>query len=408
MSNGNSSFSKKFSFGAMITLLLVVMAPQLGLSVITPSFARMASDLNVNVAQLQWTTTIYMAGYALSMFVGGFLAEKYDAVKLQAFGLIVFSIGSILCAFSQSIFPLSAGRFLQALGGTSATVLCRLIIRRRIDPAFRIAPLANLTMVISLTPALAPLLGGVASLFFPWRAIFVVLAVLGITLSLLCLGFLGSAKADEPSLPSLASTLSSIGASLSNLSYLWYSAALALVWMSYFGFLALSPGFFETNYGITGISYGVLMLWPAVGYWFGSYLIKYTANPTKFAHTSIMVSGLVALAVLLVGLVAPLLLAWVVIAILCTQFIGVGATIPYSQNGQLALPLPLPGVSTGLFFFIQMMSGAVYAAVANSFEATSFRSVLAFVAAPQLVLCLAFVAISLIGGGGKFRVPTRK
>lgn len=150
----------------MITLLLVVMAPQLGLSVITPSFARMASDLNVNVAQLQWTTTIYMAGYALSMFVGGFLAEKYDAVKLQAFGLIVFSIGSILCAFSQSIFPLSAGRFLQALGGTSATVLCRLIIRRRIDPAFRIAPLANLTMVISLTPALAPLLGGVASLFF--------------------------------------------------------------------------------------------------------------------------------------------------------------------------------------------------------------------------------------------------
>ncbi|ERJ43085.1 hypothetical protein N579_09860 [Corynebacterium pseudodiphtheriticum 090104] len=211
----------------MITLLLVVMAPQLGLSVITPSFARMASDLNVNVAQLQWTTTIYMAGYALSMFVGGFLAEKYDAVKLQAFGLIAFSIGSILCAFSGSIFPLSAGRFLQALGGTSATVLCRLIIRRRIDPAFRIAPLANLTMVISLTPALAPLLGGVASLFFPWRAIFVVLAVLGITLSLLCLGFLGSAKADEPSLPSLASTLSSIGASLSNLSYLWYSAALA-------------------------------------------------------------------------------------------------------------------------------------------------------------------------------------
>lgn len=101
----------------MITLLLVVMAPQLGLSVITPSFARMASDLNVNVAQLQWTTTIYMAGYALSMFVGGFLAEKYDAVKLQAFGLIVFSIGSILCAFSGSIFPLSAGRFLQALGG---------------------------------------------------------------------------------------------------------------------------------------------------------------------------------------------------------------------------------------------------------------------------------------------------
>lgn len=400
MAKEANGFANKFSTGAMVTLLLVVMAPQLGLSVITPSFSQMAADLNVNVAQLQWTTTIYMAGYALSMFAGGFLAEKYDAVKLQAIGLILFGAGSLLCALSSSIFLLSLGRFLQALGGTSATVLCRLIIRRRIDPAFRIAPLANLTMVISLTPALAPLLGGVASLFFPWRAIFVMLAVLGITFSLLCLGLLGSAKAGTPALPSLTSTLSSIGESLSNRFYLWYSAALALVWMSYFGFLALSPGFFETNYAITGISYGLLMLCPAVGYWFGSFLIKHTANPTKLAHTSIMISGLVALAVVVIGVVAPLLPAWAVIAVLCIQFIGVGATIPYSQNGQLSLSLALPGVSTGLFFFIQMMSGAVYAAVANSFVATSFGAVLFFVAAPQLVLGL---LLSLILFLGRFR-----
>lgn len=386
----------------MGTLLLTVMAPQLGLSVITPSFATMASDLGVAVASLQWTTTIYMAGYALSMFAGGFLAEKYDVVKLQAFGLVMFSAGSVVCAFSPSIALLSVGRFLQALGGTSATVLCRLIIRRRIDPQFRIAPLANLTMVISLTPAVAPLIGGVASLFFPWRVIFVVLALLGLAFSVLCLAFLGSAKAEIPALPSLGQTLASIKASLMNPSYLWYSAALALVWMSYFGFLALSPGFFETTYGIAGITYGVVMLWPAVGYWFGSFLIKHTARPTKLAHLSIVVFGAVALVVFAVGMLAPPLPAWVVIALLCTQFMGVGAVIPYSQNGQLSLPLPVPGVPTGLFFFIQMMAGAVYAAVANSFEVTSLRPILAFVAAPQLVLGVAFVAMAL---NGRFRKP---
>lgn len=118
----------------------------------------------------------------------------------------------------------------------SATVLCRLVIRRRIDPAFRITPLGNISMVMSLTPALAPLLGGVASLFFLCQAIVAVLAVLGLIFTLLCLGLLGSAKAPEPSLPSLTSTSSSIGASLSNCLYLWYSGALALVWMSYFVF----------------------------------------------------------------------------------------------------------------------------------------------------------------------------
>ncbi len=91
-------------------------------------------------------------------------------------------------------------------------------------------------MVMSLTPALAPLLGGVASLFFLCQAIVAVLAVPGLIFTLLCLGLLGSAKAPEPSLPSLTSTSSSIGASLSNCLYLWYSGALALVWMSYFVF----------------------------------------------------------------------------------------------------------------------------------------------------------------------------
>lgn len=114
-------------------------------------------------------------------------------------------------------------------------------------------------------------------------------------------------------------------------------------------FLALSPGFFETTYGINEISYCVLMLWPALGYWFGSFLIKHSACPTKLAHTSIIASGLVALIVILIGVVAPSIPLWAVIAILCMQFIGVGAAIPYSQNGQVSLPLALPGVSTGLF-----------------------------------------------------------
>jgi MFS transporter len=113
--------------------------------------------------------------------------------------------------------------------------------------------------------------------------------------------------------------------------------------------LALSPGFFETTYGINEISYCVLMLWPALGYWFGSFLIKHSACPTKLAHTSIIASGLVALIVILIGVVAPSIPLWAVIAILCMQFIGVGAAIPYSQNGQVSLPLALPGVSTGLF-----------------------------------------------------------
>lgn len=379
----------------MITLLLVVMAPQLGLSVITPSFVLMAQDLHVNVTNLQWTTTVYMVGYALSMFIGGLLAERCDAVKLQAFGLAMFSLGSILCALSPSILFLAVGRFLQALGGTSATVLCRLIIRRRIEPGFRISPLANLTMVISLTPAIAPLLGGMASLIVPWRMVFAALAILGFFFSLLCIKFLGKAEPEEPNLLSIKDIITSVRLSLSNFSYLWYATALALVWMSYFGFLALSPAFFNTNYGISGIIYGLLMILPAVGYWFGSFLIKHTNKTTHLAHFLIYFSSIIACVTVSACIFTGRLPMWLAVAFLCVQFIGVGSTIPYTQNGQLSLPIPFPGVSTGLFFFIQMMSGAVYAALANFLGINGFRSVLAYVAAPQILLGAILMCISI-------------
>ena len=396
MGDKDRGLSRKFTRGAMLTLLLVVMAPQLGLSLITPSFSEMALDLGVSLTQLQWTTTVYMAGYAASMFLGGYLAEKYDAVKLQAAGLLIFGAGSLVCAVSPSLLFLALGRLLQALGGTSATVLCRLIVRRLIAPEFRVAPLANLTMVISLTPAVAPLLGGLASLVVPWRITFVILTAISTVFACLCWRLLGSAPPENPGLPSGRATVSAIAASLTDTAYLWYAAALALVWMSYFGFLALSPGFFEANYGITGISYGLIMLMPAVGYWFGSFLIKHASNPTRLAHLSIGLSGLVAFGVLLCGFLLGDLAAWAVISILTIQFVGVGATIPYSQNGQLALSSPLPGISTGLFFFIQMMSGAAYAAVGNSVAAVSCRSVLSIVAAPQILLGLMLCAVSLM------------
>ena len=123
MGDKDRGLSRKFTRGAMLTLLLVVMAPQLGLSLITPSFSEMALDLGVSLTQLQWTTTVYMAGYAASMFLGGYLAEKYDAVKLQAAGLLIFGAGSLVCAVSPSLLFLALGRLLQALGGTSATCL---------------------------------------------------------------------------------------------------------------------------------------------------------------------------------------------------------------------------------------------------------------------------------------------
>ncbi|MDK6260533.1 MFS transporter [Corynebacterium frankenforstense] len=163
-------------------LLLVVMVPQLGLTLANPSNTAIAGELGTSVAAVEATLTVYMVGYAVSMFVSGTLADRFDATRLQAVGLGLFAAGFVLAALAPTVAFLGFSRFLQALGGTSTTVLCRIIVQRRYPANRRISLLTSMSMVISLTPSLSPLVGGLAAQVLDWRALFLVLAVFAVAL----------------------------------------------------------------------------------------------------------------------------------------------------------------------------------------------------------------------------------
>ena len=143
-----------------------------------PAIPTIAQDLQVSIETVQLTVSTFLAGFALGQLFYGPLADSLGRKPVMLFGLGVFVLASIGCVLANSLPLLLACRLLQALGGAAGSVVVNALLRDlfRDDEFVRAMTLVILTM--TLAPLVAPLLGG-ALLHIGWRAIFVLLVVLG-------------------------------------------------------------------------------------------------------------------------------------------------------------------------------------------------------------------------------------
>lgn len=368
-----------------IMLLVAVTAPQLGLSLLNPSIPAMASDLHTSVAAVQLTLSAYMAGYAVSMFAAGLLADRFDARSLQSLGLLLFAGGGLVAAAAPNVGVLAAARFAQAVGGTSATVLCRLVIQRRYPADVRMHLLTSLSIVIAATPAVSPFLGSALVQVAPWRVLFIALAAVGVIVAAAFLLLVPAAPPAVPVTPTPRTVWRGIAEAAGSPGFHRYALVISMAWMGYFLFIEQSAFVLQELHGASELQYGLLLIVPAVGYISGSVLIRRASS----ARTAVLIGvtgsaiGAVAL-VALSGVHSP----FAVVLPLAVGFLGVGAAIPFAQNGLLELDLRAQGVGAGLFFFLQMAAGAAYSVAVEALHLRSSLAVSTAIALPLAALAI--------------------
>src|SRR5579872_7218136 len=165
-------------------------------NVAVPSLVREFHD---PLSTIQWVITGYTLAQAAVIPLAGWLSDRFGAKQLFLTSIVLFTIGSALCATAQSSGMLIAFRVLQGLGGGFIFPVALAYVYR-LAPPERVGAVTGLMGIpILLAPAIGPVLAGWLVQDANWRWIFLInlpVGVLGLLLGLRSLPNVPRTKVD--------------------------------------------------------------------------------------------------------------------------------------------------------------------------------------------------------------------
>lgn len=140
----------------------------------------MAQALGESPLKMQWAVISYALTLALFIPISGYIADKYGTRKTFLLAILIFCIGSVLCAMSTNLNILIASRVVQGIGGAMMTPVARLILVKSY-PRNQLLTVMNFAVIPALiAPLIGPLLGGYIVQYTSWHWIFLINIPMGL------------------------------------------------------------------------------------------------------------------------------------------------------------------------------------------------------------------------------------
>lgn len=163
-----------------ILLAIAIFMQQLDATILNTALPAMASDLGQSPLNMQSAIIAYAITLAIMMPLSGFLADKLGSRKLFMGSMVVFIIGSVLCAASTNLGLLVIARVIQGLGGAMLTPVARLTMMQAYDRSKLVTVMNYALMPALIGPVLGPIIGGYLIVYTSWHWIFLLNVPIGL------------------------------------------------------------------------------------------------------------------------------------------------------------------------------------------------------------------------------------
>lgn len=166
--------SRPFQFRTILLACLIISVGQLSMGLVFPSLPWIAKDFSISLEEAQLLVSIYLLGFGPSQFIYGPISDALGRKKVLLTGLFIALLGLLMIIFlSDSFTGIVMGRFLQGLGTGCCAVLARASTRDRFSGAELPVAMSYIAMAASITPLIAPVLGGFINFHFGWSMVFI-------------------------------------------------------------------------------------------------------------------------------------------------------------------------------------------------------------------------------------------
>ena len=181
----------------VITLLLIsTFVVVLNETIMSVALPRLMEDLSISASVAQWLTTAFMLTMAVVIPITGFLLQRFTTRTVYIAAMTLFSAGTLIAAIAPGFEVLLVGRIVQATGTAIMIPLLFTTVLTLVPETSRGRIMGNISIVISVAPAVGPTISGLILSVLDWRWMFFI--VLPIAVIALIIGAIRIPNVSEP------------------------------------------------------------------------------------------------------------------------------------------------------------------------------------------------------------------
>lgn len=190
------TFSRRSS--AVAAVYLGTFMATLAISIVSVALPSIQADLKTDIAGLQWIVGSYALALASLMLSAGPLGDRYGRKRAWLSGVVLFSVGSAVCACASSLGMLIVGSVLQGVAGALVIPGALSILTQAYpDPVQRAHVIGGWSSFSAVSLILGPILGGLLVDNVGWPSIYLINVPLGVIAT--GLGLFGIEETSDPS-----------------------------------------------------------------------------------------------------------------------------------------------------------------------------------------------------------------
>ena len=368
----------------------------LATNIILPAFPQIGASLGASSQELGLTLSSFFVAFAFGQLVVGPLSDLFGRKWLVLGGLAVFTAGSVLCAFADTLPSLILGRVVQALGACAASVLSRAIARDLFDGEALARALALTMIAGAAAPGFSPLLGSAFDGLFGWRGTFLVVAAFGVAVALHYAMRIGETHPVDRRTPLVASAVaSSYGRLIVDARFLLPAVSVSLVIGGLYTFFAAAPAILMNELGLTAFQLGLSFATTVLIVFAAGFLAPRLAH--RWGQRTV---GMIGLFIALAGGLSMFAFAATptytrfTIAIALYLF-GMGLINPLGTAIALHPFGQQAGLASALLGFLQMGCAAIGASLSSVLPLPPFTSLAVILTTGSVLALLAFLPVAL-------------
>ncbi|MHB8074693.1 multidrug effflux MFS transporter [Desulfosporosinus fructosivorans] len=335
----------------------------LSIDMYLPSLPILAKDLNTSTSLAQFSLTACLLGLAVGQLVAGSQSDIRGRRIPLLIGLVSYTLASLLCALSPSIWGLILLRFIQGFAGAAGMAISRAVVRDLYSGAEMIKFFSLLMMINGIAPIFAPIFGGQLLQFTSWRGVFLVLSLVGLVMLLTVFFTLPETLTRQHRSPAgLKNTLTTFRDLLRDRVFMGYALPQGLVLAAMFAYISGSPFVIQNIFGASPQMFSLFFAINGVGIIITSQITGRLAS--RIEGTRLFLGGLVIAALGGISLLTLILLGSGLTGILLSLFVvassvGIvttaGSSLAMENNGNNA------GSASALLGLFSFIFGAIAA-----------------------------------------------